>query len=135
MRIGYLGVGDVRKDIVFNVDASLIETFSNLKISKQANYTSHKVHGFKEVPEMTGLSADTVTFDMVLSAYLGVSPTSEAHKLEEFMKNGTVVSLVLGTTYYGSWVVKSCPLDFNIVTNEGDAVQITVTVTLTEVGG
>lgn len=135
MRVGYLGVGDLRRDVVFNVDDNLIETFMRMKMSKQVNYATHKIHGHKEIPELTGLSADKISFEMVLSAYLGVSPILEMYKLEEYMKHGTVVKLVLGTTYCGSWVIQSIPYSIDYVTNEGDITQITISVTLIEDGG
>ena len=135
MRVGYLGVGDLSQDVIFKVDSKVIETFSNMKMTKQVTYTTHKIHGYKAIPEMTGLEADTLTFEMILSAFMGVNPIVEMIKLEKFMRAGTICNLVLGTFYCGSWVIKSIPYDIHYVSNEGDITQIKITVSLIEAGG
>ena len=135
MKIGYLGVGKTSKDVVFEVNANLIRTFSNMKVRKQANYSTHKLHGHKSVPEMTGMDADQITFEMLLSAYLGVNPKTELAKLEAFMTDGTICNLVLGDQLFGTWVVKSIPYNVEYVYKEGDITQARVSVTLMEAGG
>ncbi len=132
MKVGYLGVGNLSTDVVFEVSSDVIRTFTNMKISKKANYTTHKIHGHKAVPEMTGLDADTVTFEMLLSAYLGVNPKKELDKLETFMKKGTVCNLVLGDKTYGTWVIQSIPYNIEYVYREGDITQAKCTVSLIE---
>ncbi len=135
MNIGYLGIGNTKKDVVFKVSSDVIETFRNMKLTKQATYTTHKIHGHKAIPEKTGLEADKITFEMVLSAFLGVEPITEMQKLETFMRAGTICNLVLGPYFCGSWVIQSIPYNVDYVTNEGYISQITLTVTLMEAGG
>ena len=134
MNVGYLGIGDAATDIAFHVSSETIETFTNMKVRKQATYSTHKIHGHKAVPEMTGMDADQVTFDIVLSAYLGVNPKTELDKLEAFMADGTICNLVLGEQLYGTWVVKSIPYNVEYVYKEGDILQAKVSVTLMEAG-
>lgn len=134
MRVGYLGIGDTAKDVVFQVSDEQIETFNNMKVKKQASYSTHKIHGHKAVPEMTGMDADQITFDMLLSAYLGVNPKTELDKLEAFMQEGTICNLVLGEQLFGTWVVKSIPYNVEYVYKEGDITQAKVTVTILEAG-
>ena len=130
--IGYIGVGESSRDVAFVVSADVIETFTNLKVNKAVSYTTHKIHGKKAAPEMTGLDADTVTFEILLSAYLGVNPQQELEKLENFMKDGTICSLVLGNKVFGTWVIKSMPYNVDYVYKEGDITQAKVTISLIE---
>lgn len=134
MKVGYLGVGKTSSDVAFQVSDKKVETFTNMKVRKQANYATHKIHGHKALPELTGLDADQVTFDMILSAYLGVNPKTELEKLEAFMENGTICNLVLGDQLFGTWVVKSIPYNVEYVYKEGDIIQAKVSVTLMEAG-
>lgn len=134
MRVGYLGIGDTAKDVVFQVSDEQIETFNNMKVKKQASYSTHNIHGHKAVPEMTGMDADQITFDMLLSAYLGVNPKTELDKLEAFMQEGTICNLVLGEQLFGTWVIKSIPYNVEYVYKEGDITQAKVTVTILEAG-
>lgn len=135
MTIGYLGIGKTKKDIVFKVSSKTVETFQNMKVTKQASYTTHKVHGHKAVPEMTGVDADTITFDMILSAFLNVNPQKELEKLKKFLTKGTVCTLVLGDKPFGDYVVKSMPYTVDYVLNDGKIAQAKVSVSLIEAGG
>lgn len=132
MKVGYLGIGNTSKDVAFEVSSSVIRTFSNMKVNKSVAYTTHKIHGHKALPEMTGMDADTVTFDILLSAYLGVNPKKELDKLEAFMKNGTICNLVLGDKPFGTWVIKSMPYNIEYVYKEGDITQAKTTISLIE---
>lgn len=134
MRVGYIGVGDTSRDVAFEVSSAVVRTFSNMKVNKSVAYTVHKIHGHKALPEMTGKEADTVTFDILLSAYLGTNPQRDLDKLESFMKNGTVCNLVLGDHLFGTWVIKSMPYDVQYVYKEGDITQAKVTISLIEAG-
>lgn len=132
MKVGYLGVGAIASDVAFEVSDQTIETFSGMKVTKQANYSTHKIHGGKAIPEMTGMDADTVSFDICLSAYLGVNPAREIKKLEDFMKAGTIVDLVLGDVLFGSWVIKSIPFNVEYTYRDGTVTQAKLTVSLIE---
>lgn len=133
MSVGYIGIGDTSKDVAFVVSSEVVETFDNMKVNKAVSYTTHKIHGKKAAPEMTGLDADTVTFEMLLSAYLGVNPQRELEKLEAFMKQGTICNLALGERLFGTWVIKSIPYNVDYVYKEGDITQAKVTVSLIEI--
>jgi len=132
MKVGYLGIGSLATDVIFEVSSDVIRTFTNMKMNKKVSYTTHKIHGHKAIPEMTGLDADTVTFEMLLSAYLGVNPQKELDKLETFMKEGTICDLVLGDKTYGTWVIQSIPYNIEYIYREGDITQAKCTVSLIE---
>ena len=132
MKVGYLGTGNTNNDVAFEVSSSLIETFDNMKVNKSVSYTIHKIHGKKAVPEMTGIETDTVTFDILLSAYLGVNPKKELEKLEGLMSTGTICNLVLGSSSFGTWLIKSMPYNVEYVYKEGDIIQAKATISLIE---
>ena len=64
-------------DIVFTVSDRTIETINNVTWSGSARYATHQRHGTHALTEFTGLDPDKMTFDIVLSAYLGVDPIAD----------------------------------------------------------
>jgi len=83
--------------------------------------------------ELTGFDPDKVTFDIELSAFLGVNPNDALSQLDTMMKNGVVNKLVIGTKVIGSnWVVHKVSRAFKHVYKDGDLVALTVNVSLTE---
>ena len=103
MQIGCLG------DIVFEVSSKTIKTFDRMQWSGSARYSEHQRHLSHALTEFTGLDPDTISFDMVLSLYLGVEPMAELVKLWNYERSGKAVPLVIGDKIYGKyrWTVKS----------------------------
>lgn len=132
MKVGYLGVGDTGRDVAFEVSSEVVKTFHNMKLTQSVAYTLHKIHGHKAIPEMTGLEADTITFDIILSAYLGVNPQAEIDKLHRFMNDGTICNLVIGENLFGTWAIKSMPLNIEYFYKEGDITHAKATISLVE---
>ena len=83
-------------DIVFTVSDRTIETINNVTWSGSARYATHQRHGTHALTEFTGLDPDKMTFDIVLSAYLGVDPIAEVVKLWNYERGGIAVPLVIG---------------------------------------
>ena len=102
MQIGCLG------DIVFEVSADVVRTISNMTWSGSANYNSHSRHLTDALVEFTGLAADEITFDIVLSASLGVNPMTDINKIWKYEREGWALPLIIGTKAYGKyrWVIK-----------------------------
>ena len=127
MTVGSLG------DLPFFVDSSQMQTFTDMKWSSEAKYSTHALHLEKGRIELTGFNPDEVSFEMELSAYLGVNPKTAMNKLHSMLKKGTVSKLVIGTTVIGaSWVVKNVSREFKHVYKDGELVSATVSVTLLE---
>lgn len=78
-------------DIVFTVSDRTIETINNVTWSGSARYATHQRHGTHALTEFTGLDPDKMTFDIVLSAYLGVDPIAEVVKLWNYERGGIAV--------------------------------------------
>lgn len=99
--IGTLG------DIVFSVSQNLVSTFDGLKWDTSAKYASHDRHLKETLLEFTGNEADTITFSMFFSVFLGVNPMAEITKLLEAERKGKAMRLVIGSKAYGThkWVI------------------------------
>ena len=115
---------------MFEVSSDVVKTFGPLKWPAKANYTQHKVHGGKYIPEYIGVDADTISFDMYLSSFLGVRPQDELHKLRLLLAGHKICQMVLGTQPFGTWVVQSVNADVQYITGQGDMLQIKVAVTI-----
>lgn len=126
--IGTLGT------VAFQVSDKTIETFNNFQWECEARYAKHERHGGYDLVEFTGISAETITFDLELSAYLGVSPKVEVEKLRTLLQEGTAVPLVLGEKVFGRyrWVVTSMKTTVTEVDRDGDIARATVNVSLLE---
>ena len=122
--------GAVLGDLVFEVSSETIKTFEQLKLTKQASYATHKVHGQTAVPEFTGFEADTATFKMILSAYFGVNPLDALKQLEEMQRERKAYTLVLGTDVYGKWAITSLGESFDRVHKDGALLTCSVNVGL-----
>lgn len=128
MQIGCLG------DIAFKVSADTVRTVSNVTWSGSANYNTHARHLADALTEFTGLAPDEMTFDMVLSAYLGVNPMTDLEKLWVYERKGQALPLVIGSKAYGKyrWVIKSHKISMQIFSGSGELMAATVSVSLLE---
>ena len=128
MQIGCLG------EIVFEVSSKTVKTFDKMQWSGSARYSEHQRHLTHALTEFTGLNPDTISFEMVLSVYLGVEPMGELIKLWDYERSGKSVSLVVGDKAYGKyrWVVKSHKTKMQTFDKRGNLTGATVSVDLLE---
>ncbi len=90
-------------DIVFEVSDATVLTLSNLSWSGSARYATHQRQGTNAKTEFTGADPDKISFDITLSAYLGVNPQTAIGKVFTYEREGTAVPLVIGDKAYGKW--------------------------------
>ena len=57
---------------------------------------SHDIIGQKPLSEWVGLSYDSISFSIKLSAFRGVNPKEEAEKLRRMAERGEAVTFVMG---------------------------------------
>lgn len=127
MNIGSLG------SLAFYITDKEVQIFTDMKWESEANYETHSLHLKKGRVELTGFSPDQVSFEMELSAFLGVNPNAALNQLDVMMANGQVNKLVIGTKVIGTnWVVNKVSRAFKHVYKDGDLVSLTVTVGLIE---
>lgn len=128
MQIGCLG------DIAFKVSSDMVRTISNVTWSGSANYNTHARHLTDSLTEFTGLAPDEMTFEIVLSAFLGVDPMADLVKIWEYERKGQVLPLVIGSKAYGKyrWVIKSHKVTMQTFSGNGDLMAAKVSISLLE---
>ncbi len=128
MIVGTLGT------VTFEVSPDVVATFNNFSWSGTANYGQHQVHGGKAVPEYVGRNSDQITFDVVFSAFLGVTPKAQMDKFAGMLKSGIAYPLVLGTDVYGKWLVSGLSRSFDLIYKDGALISAKAKITLLEAG-
>ncbi len=105
--IGYLGE-DANSGIQFIVSREVFRTPKNMTWSGSARYAVHERHETHALTEFTGLDPDNFTFDILLTAELGVDPMEELVKIWTYERNAEAVGLVIGGHGYGKyrWNIK-----------------------------
>lgn len=128
MQIGTLG------DIVFEVSDSAVLTISNMIWSGSARYSTHQRHGTHALTEFTGLDPDSLTFDVVISTYLGYDPMTEVTKIWKYEREGTSLPLTIGTHAYGKyrWSITAHRMTPSSYDGAGNITSATVSLTLQE---
>lgn len=128
MQIGCLG------NIAFQVSSDVVRTISNVTWSGSANYNTHARHLTNSLVEFTGIAPDEITFDIVLSAALGVNPKTDINKIWEYERKGHTLPLVIGSKAYGKyrWVIKSHKIKMETFSGGGDLMSATVSISLLE---
>ena len=128
MQVGCLG------DIIFSVSDSLVQTLSNMQWSGSARYATHQRHLKDALTEFCGLEPDKISFDLVLSAFLGVEPQAELNKIWQYERSGEAVSLVIGDKAYGKYRWTILSLDLTVVNTDakGNFISGTVAIELQE---
>ena len=116
--------------VTFEASSSVVEVFKSMKRTATASYSQHKVHGRRAVLEFTGFDAEKMTFEMTISAFLGVNPKTEVEKLRKMLTDKKAYSLVLGTDIYGKWVLQSMSDEIQYMHGDGKVLQSKVNVTL-----
>lgn len=121
-------------DVVFTVSDRAVETINNVTWSGSARYATHQRHGTHALTEFAGLDPDKMTFDIVLSAYLGVDPMAEVVKIWNYERSGTAVPLVIGNKGYGKyrWNILDHKMKMQTFDGSGNVTSATVSVSLQE---
>jgi len=129
-RVGSLG------DVVFSVSQNVIKTFQNMQWNGTSRYTTHNRHLRAPIVEFTGRDADTITFNITLSAYLGVNPRFEIRRLTEMQRTGEVLTLVLGKWIiwggHSRWVIRGLNRGLERFDKDGEMLSMKVAITLLE---
>lgn len=127
-QVGCLG------DIIFQVSSKEVKTIDNVIWSGSVRYSEHKRHLTNVLTEFTGIDADTISFEMVLSIYLGVEPMGELGKIWEYERSGKALSLVIGEKAYGKfkWNIKSHKIKMQTFDGKGNITGATVSIDLIE---
>jgi len=127
-QVGILG------DIIFEVSDEVVKTLNNVKWSGSARYTEHDRHMQNSLTEFTGVDADKISFDIKLSAYLGVNPMNELGRIWTYERSGKVIPFILGDKIYGKyrWTIQKHNSKLSTYAKDGNVTSIEVSVDLLE---
>ena len=128
MQIGALG------DIVFQVSAEQVKTIDKMVWAGQARYAKQDRHLNDSLTEFTGLEPDTISFEIMLSAYLGTDPYPDIVKIWQYERSGKALPLVIGERTYGKWrwVIEKHQIKMQNFDKTGNLLSATVSVDLLE---
>lgn len=128
MQIGTLG------EILFSISDRAIETIQNFVWSGSARYGTHQRHLANALTEFTGLDPDNFSFDILLTAELGVDPMEELTKIWTYERDGEALGLVIGAHAYGKyrWTIQKHETKVQYTDRNGDLYCIEVSVNLLE---
>lgn len=126
--IGCLG------EIPFMVSADTLQTLNNAVWSGSAVYGKHQRHLMDALTEFTGLEPDQFSFNMTLSAYLGVNPMTAITQLWNYERNGSPIPLVIGTKGYGKyrWTITGHKIKMQTMDGQGNLIAAEVSINLLE---
>lgn len=119
---------------VFSVSRGQVRNFQNMKRKFGARYTDHDRHLLKPLPEYVGPELESLTFDIVASAFLGTNPQSTIDALKQKVENGNIDRLIIGGVQYGSykWVCTGASVTLERIDNHGTVLAAKISITLKE---
>lgn len=124
-------------DIVFSVSRNEIRTFTDMKWSSGAKYSTHDRHLKAPLLEFTGTDIESITFSMDLSVFIGTNPIAEISKLLKAMRKGEAHRLIIGPKAYGTnkWVITNLSNSLERFDNNGELIAAKVNVTMKSYSG
>lgn len=128
MAIGNFG------SIVFETSDRKIMTPRGINQTVGSSWAVHDTIGGKQKTEYTGKNLRTFSFEITLSAELGVRPRKMLQQLEELAEGREVFPLVIGGKPVGEnmWRLVSISEEWNTVLNRGELISATVSLSLEE---
>lgn len=131
--IGYLGKS-AGSGISFVVSREVFRTPKNLKWSGSARYAAHQRHGTYALTEFTGIDPSRFSFDILLTAEMGVNPSQEVAKIWSYEQTGEALGLVMGGKAYGKyrWCIQSHEVKIEHTDEAGRMYAVEVSVELLE---
>lgn len=131
--IGYLGKS-ADDGIQFIVSREVFRTPKNMKWSGSARYATHERHNTHALTEFTGLDPDQFSFDILLTAEMGVDPLKDVVKIRNYERDGEALGLVIGGKAYGKyrWNIVKHETKIEHTDKAGDMYAVEVSVTLME---
>ena len=69
-------------DVIFEVSDQTYRTINNLTRNKKANYSTHKLVKKEGILEFTGVDPETISFEILFSAWFGENPETWRKKLD-----------------------------------------------------
>lgn len=120
--------------VTFSVSDKTVKTFNNMKWQVSGKYAEHDRHLKRDLLEFLGPELETISFEMRLSVFLGVTPLTEIIKLRSIVQTGKTDRLVIGGKVYGSykWAMTEMSVNLERFDNKGNLLVAVVDVTMKE---
>jgi hypothetical protein len=127
-------IGNFGKLITFEVSDKKVLTFNNFSKTVSGNWGTHERVGKKPQSEFLGPGLQQISFDIVLSANLGVKPRFVITNIEKAIEKGRVEYLVIGAKKVGSnkWKITQMSESWGVVMSKGELQRAEVSLTLEE---
>lgn len=121
-------------DLTFKVSDKKVRTFDGMSWDFSAKYATHDRHIRADLLEYMGPEIETISFSMVFSVFLGVTPLKQIKKIRKMIRNGYARRLVIGGKVYGSykWVMEKGTVELQKFDKKGNLWAAKVNVTLKE---
>ena len=128
MQIGCLGA------IPFKVSDDSVQTLTNFRWSGSVQIATHNRHLQNSLTEPTGRDPDQISFDIRLSAFLGVNLWDALLKIWDYERNFVTLPLVIGDKAYGKyrWLIQSHTVKGKYFDGKGNLIDCDVSVKLVE---
>lgn len=120
--------------VVFSVSDKTVRTFNNMKWQISGNYAEHDRHMKRDLLEFLGPELETISFEMNLSVFLGVTPLTELEKLRKIVQTGKTDRLVIGGKVYGAykWAMTDISGELKRFDKKGNLLSAKVSVSMKE---
>ena len=126
MLVGIFGM------LPFTCSAGFVQTFSRFSRTLSEKWAKHQVIGGKPVLEWTGSESASITLSVRLDASLGLPPSAGMLMLKAMLESHDAYSLVIGTDYFGKFVLEGIEEDRRHFMGAGICLVDEVSLKLTE---
>ena len=118
--------------VVFEVSESKVYTFDEFKRQTQAKFGTHELLGKKPKLEFIAPGLDSISFQIVLNASLGIDIAAELVKLRDIVNNGQYHPLLIGDDSIGNFVIESLSESWRNISNLGRPQVVALDISLKE---
>lgn len=127
-------IGNLGKTLNFQVSDKHVLTIRGMQKTAAGRWASHARIGKAPRSEFLGPDLGTITFQVTLSAALGVHPSKQLAKIEKAIRKGKAMEFVLGGKKVGDnlWVIQSVSEKWDCIFTKGELAAATVSLTLKE---
>lgn len=124
-------------EVVYVATYETLRTFKDFNRKSAGRWAKHEVLGRKPVTQWLGPGLDTISFTMMFDVAYGINPRQEMEALLEIERTGTAQDLTIGGKSLGAglWIITSLEQTWNVIDNQGNLLQGTVTISLEEYVG
>jgi phage protein U len=129
-----MAIGTLGTSIVFEVTDEKVMTFTEMNRTVTGNWASHAVIGQKPKSEFLGAALQTITFNIVLNAALGVRPRAILDAIAKMVEAGAAEYFVVGSAPVGKnpWKITSVSETWNTILNKGELMKASLSLSLEE---